>query len=103
MIVRFKNDYLRKLYADEPVKGKPLYNKEVVKKFQERILLMEQVKNTKQLREYKSLHFEALRGDKKGLFSIRINKQYRLEFTIENDSIQLEEIILIEDLSKHYE
>ncbi len=60
MTVKFKNDYLRKLYADEPVKGKPLYNKVVIEKFQERILLMEQIKNTKQLREFKSLHFEAL-------------------------------------------
>ncbi len=97
MIVKLKNDYLRKLYADEPVKGKPLYNKEVVKKFQERILLMELVESTKGLGEFKSLHFEALQGDKKGLFSIRINKQYRLEFSIENDSIQVEEIILIEE------
>lgn len=103
MIVKFKNDYLRKLYADEPVKGKPLYNQDVIKKFQEKILLMEQFKSTKQLREFKSLHFEALRGDKKGLFSIRINRQYRLEFRIEKDYLQLEEIILIEELSKHYE
>ena len=103
MTVKFKDDYLKNLYADQPVKGKPLYNKEVVKKFQDRILLMEQVRSTKQLRELKSLHFEALLGNKKGLFSVRINRQYRLEFKIENDSILLEEIILIEELSKHYE
>lgn len=103
MTVEFKNDYLKKLYVGEPVKGKPLYSKVVIEKFQERILLMEQVENTKHLREFKSLHFEALQGNKKGLFSIRINKQYRLEFFVENDSIQLEEIILIEELSKHYE
>jgi len=102
MRVVFKNDYLRKLYADEPVKGKPLYNKDVIKKFQERILLMEQLENTKRLREFKSLHFEALKGDRKGLFSIRINKQYRLEFKIENEFVLLEEMILIEELSKHY-
>ncbi len=64
---------------------------------------MELVDSTKRLREYKSLHFEALRGDRKGFFSIRINKQYRLEFRIDNDYIQLEEIILIEELSKHYQ
>lgn len=103
MIIKFNNDYLRKLYADEPVKGKPLYNKEVVNKFQERVALMEQVERTKRLREFKGLHFEALKGDRKGLFSIRINKQYRLEFKIENDQIRLSEIVLIEELSKHYE
>jgi len=103
MTVKFNDEYLRKLYADEPLKGKPFYSNEVVKKFQERILLLELVENTKKLREYKSLHFEALQGNRKGLFSIRINKQYRLEFRIDNDNIQLEEIILIEELSKHYE
>lgn len=58
MRVEFKNDYLRNLYVDEPVKGKPLYNKEVVKKFKERILLMELIENTQRLRGYKSLRFE---------------------------------------------
>lgn len=103
MTVKFKDDYLRKLYSNELVKGKPLYNKSVIEKFQDRVLLMEQIKSTKQLREFKSLRFEALLGSKKGLFSVRINKQYRLEFMIDNDSIQLEEIILIEKLSNHYE
>ena len=103
MTVKFNNDYLRNLYAAEPLKGKPLYSKEVVSKFQERVLLMEQLENTKKLREFKSLHFEALKGDKKGLYSIRLNKQYRIEFKIENEEISLLEIILIEELSKHYE
>ena len=103
MTIIFKNEYLRKLYGDEPLKGKPVYSKGVVSKFQERVLLMEQLESTKRLREFKSLHFEALKGDRKGLYSIRINKQYRLEFRIEKDQIMLSEIVLIEDLSKHYE
>lgn len=103
MTVKFKNDYLQKLYADEPLKGKPFYSKEAVKKFKERILLMELIDGTKRLLEYKSLNFEALKGDRKGLFSIRTNKRYRLEFRIVNNYIQLEEIILIEELSNHYQ
>lgn len=61
------------------------------------------IDGTKRLLEYKSLNFEALKGDRKGLFSIRINKRYRLEFRIGNNYIQLEEIILIEELSNHYQ
>ncbi len=40
---------------------------------------------------------------KKGLYSIRVNKQYRLEFIIEKDIVKLVEVVLIEELSKHYE
>lgn len=103
MKIVFNNTYLKKLYGDEPSKGKPLYSKEVIHQFKEKILLMEQVENTNLLRRFKSLHFEALKGDKKGLYSIRVNKQYRLEFSIDNETLSLREIVFIENLSKHYE
>lgn len=103
MQIRFNNSYLKKLYEQEPLKGKPIYSAEVIEKYRERILLMEQVESTKKLRNYKSLHFEALKGNKKGLYSIRINKQYRLEFEIEKDTLTLYEVVSIEELSKHYE
>ncbi|HEY6975838.1 MAG TPA: type II toxin-antitoxin system RelE/ParE family toxin [Chitinophagaceae bacterium] len=91
------------MYIDKPVKGKPIYSKEVIIQFKKTVLKLEQIENTTQLRQLKSLNFEALRGDKKGLYSVRVNKQYRLEFKIETDSITLVEIALIERLSKHYE
>ncbi len=65
MLIKFNNSYLKKLYEDEPLKGKPSYSTEVIEKFRERVLLMEQLESTKSLREYKSLHFEALKGNKK--------------------------------------
>ena len=49
------------------------------------------------------MNFEALKGIKKGLFSVRVNKQYRLEFKLDDDKITLTEIVFIEQLSKHYE
>jgi toxin HigB-1 len=103
MFVKFNNAYLKRLYEEEHLKGKPVYSTEVVEKYRERILLLEQVESTKELRNYKSLHFEALKGNKKGLYSIRINKQYRLEFEIEKDVLTLLEVVLIDELSKHYE
>ncbi|MEP6512357.1 MAG: type II toxin-antitoxin system RelE/ParE family toxin [Parafilimonas sp.] len=93
---------MKNLYENEQIKGKPLYNKEVINQFRERVLLIEQAENTKQLREFKSLHLEALKGNKKGLYSIRINKQYRLGFKIDKNILNLLEIILIEDSYKHY-
>ena len=103
MEIKFNNVYLKKLYSNEIVRGKPIYNAEVVMQFKKTVLRLEQADNTSQLRQFRSLNFEALKGDKKGLYSVRVNKQYRLEFEIENDTINLSELIRIEDLSKHYE
>jgi len=103
MEIKFNDAYLEKLFLNKPVKGKPLYSSEVITKFKKKVLLIQQIENTVKLRSFKSLHFEALKGNKKGLYSIRIDKQYRLEFKIDNNSITLVEIILIEKLSKHYE
>lgn len=103
MIVKFNNAYLEKLYTNREIRRKNAYSKEVIIQFKKTVLRLEQADNTSQLRQFRSLNFEALKGDKKGLYSVRVNKQYRLEFEIENDIINLSEIILIEDLSKHYE
>jgi proteic killer suppression protein len=58
------------------------------------------IESTKDLKKFKSLRFKPLKGEKKGLFSIRVNQSYRLEFKIINE--QTIEIILIEDLTNHY-
>jgi toxin HigB-1 len=102
MEVRFTNPYLEKLYTGLSISGKPKYKEEIVEKFRKRVILLEQTENTIELRKFKSLHFEALKGDKKGLYSIRIDKKYRLEFYIEKDKISLCEIVLIDNLSNHY-
>lgn len=102
MLVKFNSSYLEKIYQGK-TKGKISYSSEVVIQFKKTVLKLEQADNTAQLRQFRSLNFEALKGDKKGLYSVRVNKQYRLEFQIENDTITLSEIILVEDLSKHYE
>ena len=51
----------------------------------------------------KSLNYEVLKGDKKGTSSIRVNDQYRIEFSvtlINDDSIVT--ICNILDLTNHY-
>ena len=103
MEVKFKDSYLANLYSNQSIKGKPVYSNEVITKFKKVVNLISETENSVKLRSYKGLHFEALKGDKKGIYSVRIDKQYRLEFKIENNLITLAEIVLIEDLSKHYE
>jgi len=50
------------------------------------------------LRNWKSLHYEKLKGDREGQRSIRINNKYRLVFELDNDTTpQKARILAIED------
>jgi proteic killer suppression protein len=50
------------------------------------------------LRNWKSLHYERLRGDRAGLRSIRLNDQYRMVFELdESTGPQTVTIMAIED------
>ncbi|MBX9783979.1 MAG: type II toxin-antitoxin system RelE/ParE family toxin [Chitinophagaceae bacterium] len=102
MEIYFNNSNLEKLYEGLPVTGKLRYNKEVIEKFRIKVEILKNAENTNELRTIRSLNFEALKGGKKGLYSIRVDLKYRLEFVIEKNKIQLSEIIFIEDLSNHY-
>ena len=56
------------------------------------------------LYQLNSLNFEALKGDKSGLFSIRVNAQYRIEFTLNTeDENSILTICNIVELSNHYD
>jgi toxin HigB-1 len=102
MIVKFQNDYLENLFTGEPLKGKPKYNDSVITKFKKVILILKNVESSFELSQFRGLNFEALKGNKKGLYSVRVDYGYRLEFKIENDMIQLTEIAINEELSNHY-
>lgn len=56
------------------------------------------------LNQYGGLHYEHLIGDKKGMSSIRISDQYRLEFVEEcEDNEIIATICNIVELSNHYD
>ena len=54
-----------------------------------------------QLKQFRGLNFEHLKGNRNGECSIRLNDQYRLIFVHKND--EEIEIILVNEISKHYE
>lgn len=103
MVIKFNNNYLQSLAKGEKVKGKPRFNSNVVEKFKKLIVLLQVTPDTAGLKAYNSLNFEALKGDLKGLYSVRVDYQYRLVFSIEKDLITIREIIIIEDLTNHYQ
>ena len=105
MIVVFEEDYLRILYESGVCNDKKhRYQPNVIKGYKRGIDYLKYAERKEDLFRINSLHFEALKGDKKGKFSIRVSLSYRIEFTIKETS---EEPVLticnIEELSNHYD
>lgn len=50
-----------------------------------------------------ALNYEALQGDKAGMSSVRINRKYRLEFTVRDVlNEQVVTVCRLLDISNHY-
>ncbi len=102
MKVGFKTNELEKLYITplEELRGKQKFSREVIKQYQAKVRILTFIDNLKELYPIRSLNFEALTGNRKGQFSIRLNKQFRLIIVeVEDDLIEIEII----EISKHYE
>lgn len=68
-----------------------------------RIITLAEAFNVETLYPLNSLNYEVLSGDKKGISSIRIDKQYRLEFKVSTtDSEPIVTICSIIDITNHY-
>ena len=104
MVVTFDEEYLEKLYTKGETGIKKLwYQPQIVRGYQKGIKYLIQAKRKEDLYPFKSLHFEALHGDKEGRFSIKANNQYRIEFTLtETEDEPKITICNIVELSNHY-
>lgn len=78
---RFKEKRLENLYTKE--EGARRYSSAVVKAFFETMAIIANIKDERELYSFKSLRFEALKGDRAGDHSVRLNKQFRLTMRIE--------------------
>lgn len=107
MKVKFNTKELETFYITplEEIKGKLPFSKDIIKAFKKKVQVLISVESVNDLKQFRSLNFEALKGDRKGEFSVRLNIQYRLIFTIEREGNgdYVLEIILINEISKHYE
>lgn len=105
MIVTFEEEYLRDLYETGKSEDKKhRFQPEIVRKYKHCINLMRNVPDTIALVKYNALNFEKLIGDRQDLYSIRVNKQYRIEFTVIKDE-GIDPVITIcniIELSNHY-
>ena len=90
MIIEFDKDYLR-------------YQPEVIRGYQKAVFVLSSANTITDLFRNNALNYEVLKGDKKGISSVRINRQYRLEFTVRD--VMNEQIVTVcrlLDISNHY-
>jgi proteic killer suppression protein len=104
MIVTFEQKYLQELFETGKTSDKKhRFQTDVVEKYRKRIQALQDAGKIEELFVVNSLHYEVLKGDKAGISSIRVNKQYRIEFTVKDNGIEpWITICNILELSNHY-
>ena len=104
MEIRFEKEYLRQLYEEGKTTDKKYrFQPHIVKRYQLRIKALEQANRIEEIVVINSFNYEVLKGDKAGISAIRVNDQYRIEFTVKR--VALESVVTIcniLELSNHY-
>lgn len=104
MNLKFKNSYLEKLFEGKAVARKPKYSSEIITKFKKTILKLKYADSIREIKNLRGLNFEALKGDLKGYYSVRVDYSYRLILTVDKDeTIKITEILTVPDLTNHYQ
>ena len=105
MEINFEKDYLKELYENGKARSKKhRFQPSVIKKYIQTLDKLRVAKNTEELYPIRSLNYEKLIGDKKGLESVRVDGKYRIEFitTLEGEEPDSITICSIIELSNHY-
>lgn len=83
MEIAFKDKRLACILTDSPqASGLPVA---VINACRRKLIFIKAAPDERSLRNWKSLHYEKLSGDREGLRSIRLNDQYRMVFKIQTD------------------
>ena len=86
MIVEFEKEYLCDLYTNGKCSDKKhRFSSDVINRYKKGIDYLKWASRKEDLFRINSLNFESLKGEKSGLFSVRVNAQYRIEFKITED------------------
>mgnify|MGYP001291790803 FL=1 len=103
MNIEFEKEYLSELYYKGKCSDKKhRFQPDVIMKYKLRIDMLNNAPNIESLFSIGSLHYEILKGDKKGISSIRVNNQYRIEFTVSKEVDDTITVCNIIELSNHY-
>ena len=106
MVILFDKKYLEELFYDGKCDDKNhRFQPYVIKGYVKCVKILERARVVTDLFAFHGLNYELLKGTKKGLSSVRINNQYRLEFEVitnnETDELIINICKLI-DITNHY-
>jgi toxin HigB-1 len=83
MEIEFRDKTLELVETDRAAETKlPIA---VINSLRDKLVILRAAPDERTLRNWQSLHYEKLKGDKDGQRSIRINKQWRLVFVIDTE------------------
>ena len=104
MYIEFDKEYLQELYTKGKTGDKKhRYQPEVIRGYQKAVYQLYVANRVEDLFCINSLNYEALQGDKKGISSVRINRKFRLEFSVrELENEQVVTFCRLLDISNHY-
>ena len=105
MEIEFVKQYLLELYTTGKSNDKRYrYQPNIIIKYIQTIDRLRALDRLEELYLIKSLNFKYLKGDKVGIVSVRVNTQYRLEFSVlkRNNEDSLITVLSIIELSNHY-
>ena len=80
MIVNFSNRLAEDLFEDRKSKEVRAFPPELLRKARRKLLYLHEAAELKDMKEPPGNRIEALKGNKEGFHSIRINNQWRLVF-----------------------
>lgn len=104
MVVTFETEPLQILYQEgrSPDK-KHRFQPDIIRRYQKAINFLKGASSIESLWQIRSLNYEVLSGDKAGRSSVRVNDQYRVEFTVDvNNNEPILTVCNILELSNHY-
>jgi len=105
MKIEFEEEYLSELYkTGKTTDKKHRFQPQVVNGYVKCVKALMNAESMEELFTYHSLCYEKLKGKKKGLSSVRINDQYRLEFReiVNPNNIVEVELCSLTDITNHY-
>jgi len=99
MEIEFADSDLALIETDDAAKTKlPIA---VIKSARRKLTLLRSAPDDRSLKNWKSLHYEKLKGDREGLRSIRVNEKYRIVFLLVSETEpQKATILSVEDYHK---
>ncbi len=102
MNVQFATEELERLYStpQAELRGKQRLPRQVITQYKKLVTLLLALAAPEELRQFKGLRYEPLKGKRKGQCSLRLNDQYRLIVVPLNEETVR---IVIYEISKHYE